>query len=300
MEETAAVHTTEHKDVYAIVTEKILEQLDKGVVPWQLPWRSAGIPCNAITGRPYRSINLMLLAMLGYEQNLFLTYKQITDAGGKVKRDEKGHIVVFWKRGEKPSPEAILNDEEELQQEKVKAVLRYYMVFNIEQCENLPVSLVPPDREVVFNQSCEDLLAAMPVQPDIRYKENRAYYDPLRDYINMPKRKSFTTDDGYYATLFHEIAHWTGHRSRCNRPGVTEMAEFGSQSYSLEELVAEITSCNLQSITGIVSQFEQSVTYIKDWSWKFKQDRKMIIMAASLAQKATDYILHVKSEVDEQ
>lgn len=298
--ETATETLASHKDVYAIVTEKILEQLDKGVVPWQIPWHTAGVPRNAITGRPYRSINLLLLSMLGYEQNLFLTYKQVTDAGGKLKRDQKGHIAIFWKQGEKPSPQDVLEDAEELQQEKKKAVLRYYMVFNVEQCEGLPENLTPPDRQIILNQTCEDLLAGMQQQPTIQYKENRAYYDVLRDFINMPKRKTFKTDDGYYSTLFHEIAHWTGHRSRCDRPGITEMSEFGSESYSLEELVAEITSCNLQSITGIAAEFDQSVTYIQDWLWKFKENKKMIVMAASLAQKATDYILNVQGDAEEQ
>jgi antirestriction protein ArdC len=285
--------TMQQKDVYALVNDKIIQQLERGVIPWRQPWLDAGIPCNLISRKPYRGINLLLLAGLGYEQNFFLSYKQVNDLGGRVKRDEKGHIVTFWAYLDKNEENS---EAEETENGKKKRVLRYYVVFNIAQCEKIPEDKLPTKyiRPTTSIPACEAIVENMPKCPAIRFKENRAYYDPIKDYINMPKQKSFTSDEAYYSTLFHELVHSTGHYNRVCRKGIIEMSEFGSDAYSHEELVAEIATCYLQSCTGITSEFEQSAAYIQSWLWKFKNDKRFIFSASSQAQKATDYILDIK------
>ncbi len=283
-----------HKDVYTIVTERIIEQLNKGTAPWRQPWSFAGKPQNLISGRPYNGINLMLLACLGYEHNLFLTSKQLKEIGGSIKHDERPHIVVFWNFPDKEEPEK--------EEKKKTPYLRYYTVFNIEQCDGIPEKYLPNPNEVraYSIETGELILKCMPQCPEIKFKEQRAYYDPLRDFINMPKKTSFESRQSYYATLFHELVHSTGHRSRLNRKDVIEMHEFGSEPYSHEELVAEIGGCFLQSWSGIHAPFEQSVAYIQGWLQKLQNDKKFIFTAAKHAQKAVDFILNIEPTVHEE
>ncbi len=278
-----------NNNVYGIVNDKIIALLEKGTVPWRQPWHLAGIPCNLLSRRPYTGINLMLLASLGYERNFFITYKQLQSIGGKVIRGEKGHLVCFWgksteENGEKPKP-----------------LFRYYWVFNVAQCENIPEDKMPPTiyRQTVSIEACENIVTNMPNCPTIQYKQHKAFYDPLKDIVNMPKQKTFESDEAYYSTLFHELVHSTGHRNRLNRPDLIQMSEFGSEPYSHEELVAEMGTCYLQSCVGIESQIEQSAAYIQNWLQVLKNDKKFIFTASAQAQKATDYILKIQRETDD-
>lgn len=284
------------KDVYAIINEKIIEQLDMGTIPWLKPWTDGGIPQNLITKRRYHGINVMLLAMEGFEHNQFITFKQLNEIGGKVRKGEKGHLVVYWKV-EKRTPES----EPQIASDaiKQKAILRYYYVFNVSQCEKIPEKYIPEARQASELINCEAILSAMPQKPVIKHKEQSAYYNPKEDFINMPKKRSFKTDASYYSTLFHELVHSTGHASRLNRRTLSEMAKFGSEIYSQEELVAEMGTCYMQSFAGITSEFQRSTAYIQGWLEKLKNDRLFIFQAASAAQKATDFILNVKNEDDE-
>ena len=283
-------------DVYGIITNKVVEQLNNGTVPWRKPWTDAGLPKNIISGRHYRGMNLMLLATEGYEHNLFLSFKQVHDIGGKVKKGEKGHMVVYWNNGEKKQDGA---EQPEEGSEKKKAVLRYYYVFNIAQCENIPEKYLPTEREAKELVPCEAIVKGMPTCPVIKHKEQRAYYDPLEDYVNMPKKKSFKTDASYYATLFHELVHSTGHPLRLDRKGFVQMSERDGEAYSQEELVAEMGTCYLQSYAGITEEFEQSAAYIQGWLGVLKNDKRFLFQAAKAAQKAVDYILNDVDTKDE-
>ena len=282
--------TNAHIDVFGIVTGKIIEQLNKGTIPWRKPWADAGLPKNIISGKHYRGINMMLLAMEGYEHNLFLSFKQVKDLGGKVKKGEKGHMVVYWNQVD--SKQEGLDQKEESMEEKKKSILRYYYVFNIAQCDNLPEKYLPKERKVRTLPSCESIVTAMPQCPPIKHKENYAFYNFKDDFVNMPKKKSFKTDAGYYSTLFHELVHSTGHESRLKRETLMQMSEFGGEAYSLEELIAEIGTCYLQSFAGITSEFQQSAAYINGWLGKLKNDKRFIFTAAKAAQKAVDFILN--------
>lgn len=294
---TTATTSDTHKDVYALINDRIIEQLNKGTVPWHKPWTDGGLPQNLISKQYYRGINIMMLAMEGYEHNLFISFNQLHGIGGKVKKGEKGHMVVFWSQvdNKQEGTEQVLENKEQ----KKKSILRYYYVFNIAQCENIPDKYLPPARETKELPSCEAIVKAMPTCPVIKHKEQKAYYNFKDDFVNMPKKKSFKNDESYYSTLFHELIHSTGHESRLKRETLAQMSEFGDDAYSLEELVAEMGTCYLQSFAGITSEFQQSTAYIQGWLAKLKGDKRFIFTAARAAQKAADYILNVKDAKDE-
>jgi antirestriction protein ArdC len=284
--------TSPKVDVYAIVTNRIIELLEQGTVPWQKPWTETGMPANFISKRPYRGINLWLLLSLNYERNLFLTWDQLKKIGGSVKQGEHGHIVIFWKILPKK------DDTEHNGNLKQIPLLRYYKVFNINQCRDVPEELVEPLGAKEHNpiMECEAILKEMKQCPAIRHKEQRAFYDIVGDYINMPKKKSFKDSESYYCTLFHEVIHSTGHEKRLNRKSITEMSEFGSEMYSIEELVAEMGSAYLCSLTGILnSSITNTAAYIHGWLGKLKGDKRFIVQASGNAQKAVDFILDVSN-----
>jgi len=274
-------------DLYSLVTNQIISQLEQKIVPWQKPWTNASIPQNLITRNPYRGINLLLLASLGYSQSYFVTWKQLKLLGGSVKKGEKGQIIVFWKPIE----------AKELPQEGVdvkvsKSVLQYYKVFNIEQCSSIPQHFIPkPTIEFSSIDACEKIVNGMANRPVIEHKRQEAFYNPTKDYINMPKPETFKNSERYYSVLFHELIHSTGHESRLNRKELIARTNFGAKDYSIEELTAEIGACFLNSITNIGnSHFKQSVSYIKGWLDALKNDKRLIFYASTQAQKAVDYM----------
>ena len=278
-------------DVYALVTNQIISQLEQKIVPWQQPWTSSGIPQNLISRNPYRGVNLWLLVSLGYEHNVFITWKQLKVIGGSVNKGEKGQYVVFWKTFEKEHAQEG-NQEEQTK----KSVLRYYKVFNIAQCSNIPAHFIPPIENQIFSPiaECERIIEDMPQAPLIVNDEEEAYYDPKRDIINMPKPKHFKHTEQYYSVLFHELVHSTGHESRLKRKEITEKTNFASKQYSIEELTAEIGACYLNSLTGIGNtHFKQNVAYINGWLEALKKDNRLIIYASSKGQQAVDFIRNI-------
>lgn len=276
-------------DVYQIVTDRIIELLEQGTVPWQKPWTTSGVPANLLSKRPYRGINLWLLLSLNYERNLFLTWDQLKKIGASVKKGEVGHVVIYWKTPPKQD-DGIDGDKE-----KKVPILRYYKVFNVSQCHSLPEHLIEP---LMIKESnpiaeCEAIIAGMPGSPAIKHKEQQAFYHVEQDYINMPKKKLFKTPESYYATLFHELVHSTGNEKRLNRKTITEMHEFGSEAYSIEELVAELGSAYLSSLTGILNAgIGNSAAYINGWLAKLKGDKRFMVQASGQAQRAVDYIIN--------
>lgn len=290
--------TSTKLDVYELVTNRIIELLEAGTVPWKQPWTTAGVPMNLISKRPYRGINLWLLLSLTYERNLFLTWDQLKKTGGSVLKGEHGHIVLFWKQVTK-KPEEVGTDGKP----KTTSMLRYYKVYNIQQCRDIPENLVPPMpvmSEVPAIHECEAIIAAMPDCPPIKHKEQHAFYYIADDYINMPKKKSFASPEAYYGTLFHELVHSTGAQKRLSRPTLTEMAEFGSDPYSIEELIAELGAAYLSSHSGILEkEIANSAAYIQGWLGKLRDDKRFIVQASGQAQKAVDFILNVPAAKEE-
>mgnify|MGYP001214358879 CR=1 FL=1 len=278
-------------DVYALVTNRIIELLESGTIPWQQPLREAGLPRNLLSKRPYRGINVFLLNSLQYDQNLFLTWKQIKTIGGSVLKGEKGHLVIFTKMVE-------TDEMTKSNKPKLKPFLRYYKVFNISQCKDIPVELIPKEGELLAPALAFDLVVEnMPNRPPVVNKEKEAYYQPKGDFINMPKIKSFKSIELYYGVLFHEMIHSTGHESRLNRKEVTGKIVFGSESYSLEELTAEMGACFLKSHCGMnIDDLSNNAAYIQNWLEQLRNEKRFIIQAAARAQKAVEYILNEKVE----
>jgi len=194
-------NSNKHIDVYTIVTNRIIEHLEKGVVPWQKPWTEGGLPRNLITGKHYRGINVWLLNSLNYAQNNFLTFKQINELGASVKKGEKSQEVIFWKWLER-------ENKETKETEKVP-MLKYYRVFNVDQCTGIPKEKLPPviERNNDPIETCEKIINEMPKRPSIVHDKQQAYYNRAEDYVNMPKIETFKSSESYYGTLFHELVH---------------------------------------------------------------------------------------------
>lgn len=281
------------RDVYEIITDRIIEKLEQGVVPWHQPWTDAGLPCNLISKKPYRGINILILSTLGFEQNLFLTLKQLDQIGGTVKESEKPNPVCYWNWPEKT----------EDGEKKRVPIFRYYSIYNIAQCDGIPIELIPKQSAIRENPPllvCDSLVEEMPNKPEIKFKENRAFYHPFYDYINMPKMKTFNSSEEYYCTLFHELIHSSGHSSRLNRKEVVQMKSLGADAYSIEELIAETGACFLSSIAGISDLvFDNSASYINGWLERLRGDKRLIVYASAKAQRAVDYITGVKGTDEE-
>jgi antirestriction protein ArdC len=270
-------------NVYEIITHKVMEQLEKGKVPWRRPWGLAAQPRNFITKLRYRGINRLLLSFAPVSSPYWLTFKQIQRAEGTLKKGTKGFPVVYFDWKERTLDN---NDTERY------PVLRYYRVFNADHIEGIAF----PQPEARAHQpiaECERILTAMPNSPHIQYLLPHAYYVPGKDYINMPPKELFRSDEGYYATLFHELSHSTGHSSRLNRLKPDEGdCRFGTPSYAREELIAEMSSAFLCATAGIDNvTLENQSSYISGWLDVLRKDKRMVIAAAGQAQKAADYIL---------
>jgi antirestriction protein ArdC len=271
--------------VYEIVTEKIIAALESGTAPWHKPWK-AGIPRNAITNRPYSGINALLLGMTSYTDPRWLTMKQANQKGGKIRKGEKSTMVIFWKTN-------TVTQETESGEitEKTIPFLRYYLCWNVEQCDGLDLPPLETKQIDVIAQA-EAIIAGMSSKPRIGHDGgDKAYYLPLTDSIHLPTRSSCDSSGEYYSTMFHELAHSTGHQSRLDRPTLTEVAPFGSETYSREELVAEFAAAFLCGQAGIQTTIDNSSSYINGWLKKLRSDKKLAIIAASEGQKAADHIM---------
>ena len=270
-----------------IITSNIIEQLERGVAPWRKPW-STSIPRNLISKKPYRGLNVFLLATQGYGSPYWVTFNQAKQLGAHVRQGEKSTLVSFWKFNEYAREN---RDTGELEN-KTSVLLRYYRVFNIEQCEGLKALHGDDYKSVNPLIGCESIANQMPNPPRF-VQHSQAFYRPSADVVGMPSRNCFESPEAYYCTLFHELTHSTGHRLRLNR--FEEHAtdhQFGSESYSREELIAEMSAAMLAGIAGISpATLANSAAYLQTWIQRLKSDSRLIISAASHAQKAADYIL---------
>jgi antirestriction protein ArdC len=280
--------------VYAYITDRIMEELERGCVPWHKPWKTSTdgvrVPTSFVSKKPYRGVNTFLLALArfkaGYDSNYWLTFKQIEALGGNIK-GQRSEMVVFWKLLEKPAANPIAeNDTDYI------PMLRYYRVFNLNQVSGIskPTADNVPGVEPIAE--AEVIATKYQGQIAVTHVGTRAYYQPSTDSINMPERPSFDGAAEYYSTLFHEFTHSTGHESRLNRPGIAEVHYFGDEIYSKEELIAEMGAAMLCGVVGIENKtIKNSASYIQSWLSKLRDDKKLVIHAAAAAQKAADFIL---------
>ena len=289
-------------DIYQAVTDRILELLDQGTVPWRQPLSGLGFPTNLASDKPYRGINVFLLSCTamtqGYGSSYWLTYRQAREKGGHVRRGEKSSPVVFWKKLDpKPDPDR-QPGETSSDDLKERFVLRYYNVFNADQCEGItPPDAEPPDPDAPPFEPIEEaqrIAEGFPNPPTIKHYGNQAFYSPTSDTVRIAEPERFESRESYYATLFHELAHATGHASRLDRGLEKKTAVFGTADYSREELVAEMGAAFLAAHAGIgPPTIEQSAAYIDGWRKKLSDDPKLVVHASGGAQRAADHILGV-------
>ncbi len=282
--------------IYEEITAKIITALEDGVNPWAKPWQTIhyGPFRNALTNRPYRGMNILLLNLValarGHVDPRWLTSRNAEQLGGHVRKGEKGAAVVFWKflpardRDGEAEPDALTDDEQE---RKLIPFARSYTVFNVEQCEGLEL---PPlvEEEAPGVGECNELAEQILALPNLKHGGNKACYLPGPDMVLLPHRSSFEQDDFYYATGYHETCHWTGHPSRLNR---VFGARFGDLGYAFEELLAEIGAAFLGAHTGIPFEAMRHPEYIHHWLQILQGDSKAIFTAAAKAQQAADFVL---------
>ena len=278
------------KSVYEMVTERIINQLEKGIIPWRKPWtgiRSGAY--NRISKKSYSLLNQMLLKHKGE----YATFKQWQDLGGHVRKGEKSEIVVFWKI----QP---IEEEKEDGTKEVKQIplLRYFNVFHISQVDGVEPLSKDALNEIEPIEKAESILYSYWTKENITVEHvagDKAYYSPSLDMIHLPLFEQFISANEYYSTAFHESIHSTMKESRCDRAEDRKgkLVAFGSNEYSKEELVAEIGSASLMNIIGIETNksFRNSSAYIQNWLSVLKNDVKFIVSASSKAEKAVDYIL---------
>ena len=288
--------------VYDIITDRIMEQLNKGVIPWKKPWSAGGMPRNGISQNEYNGINPMLLSCTGFYNPNWFSFNQARQAGGSVKHDQKGTPIIFWKKSQYATPDGEQAPQEgEKKKSNSYLILRYYTVFNYEQCENMPEKYAVKHQEPKNSESCINATRIMKEYAErekmpILHHEQRAYYSPALDIVNMPAYDSFKDAISYYKTGFHELIHSTGHEKRLNR--LDKHACFGNEVYSKEELTAEMGASFLSGHAEIYTedQHQESASYIASWLRVLHDDKTMVIKAAAAAQRASDYIL--KKEVN--
>ncbi len=284
-------------NVYEIVTEKIISLLEQGVVPWRRPWTSTGLPRNLVSKRPYRGINHFLLSASKYVSPFWLTIRQANELGGHVRKGEESTIVVFWKVEDLDEQAEDLDAGEADKKARRRFLLRYYRVFNLEQCE-LPQGVLDKLPKIEMHQhdpieAVGKIIAGMPNPPEIVREGTKAYYSPVTDRITLPARELFESAAEDAATMLHEISHSTGHDRRLAREGITGVAPFGSPVYSREELVAELSAAFLCAEAGISNAVIQNqAAYVSGWLNRLRADRKLIVHAATQAQHAADYVLN--------
>ncbi len=286
--------------LYAEVTNRIITALEAGVAPWVRPWRAdveGGRPRNGSTNRPYRGLNVLLTAMSGYASSRWYTFNQASLLKGRVRRGEKGTTLILWRFVETPRVDcngAAVGEPDALgatTTARTMPLLRSYVVFNAEQIEwptgSKHAPFQPTEAVEADDNYAEVEAVVAATGATIEHHGVRAFYTPTEDKVVVPMKSRFEESSAYYATLTHELGHWSGHEGRLNR---NLTGRFGTESYAAEELVAELASAFLCADLGVAGALMHA-EYIGSWIKVLKQDKKAIFTATRLAQEAADYIL---------
>lgn len=308
MKKSASMKRTAPKlSVYETVTNRIIESLKTGVIPWAKPWQGkttgGPFPTNFLTGAPYRGINILLLWGSPYSSNQWLTFKQAQELGGSVRKGEKGTQIVFWKKLSTAGEEQPTSPTDTATEERSRFLSRAYTVFNVEQCDGLPAAapIIIDRPQIDTDDVCESIVTGWENRPTLALDnehEGRAYYRPSMDAVHMPTRNRFVDAPHYYSTLFHELIHSTGHETRLAR---TFGACFGDDLYCKEELIAETGASFLGALAGISTEATERNTtaYIQNWIKALEGDHRLMITAAAAAQKAVDTIIGTRFEEED-
>ena len=283
------------QDVYERVTAHIVTALESGVRPWFQPWsaeHAAGRiprPLRA-NGQPYRGINVLMLwgaaCERGYNAPIWMTYKQAQELGGNVRKGEKSALVVYANK--------LIRTETGEQGEEIEKQIPFmkaYAVFNVQQVEGLPAHYYgQPENPLPLSERLEQVESFIAnTGADIRHGGNSAFYAPSKDLVQMPPFEAFKDKESYYATLLHELTHWTNHKSRLDRS--FNAKRFGDHGYAREELVAELGAAFLSADLGITPEVrDDHAAYLGHWLKILQEDKRAIFSAAAHAQRAADYL----------
>ena len=284
-------------DLFQIITDRIVAELEQGVIPWQKPWSGAQGAISHTTGKRYSLLNQMLL---GWRSGEFITFKEAQREGGHIKRGEKASMIVFWKFLEcakRDENDNVVMGSDGKPETELVPLLRYYNVFHIDQCEGIqprfeeepaPGEALSPDDAA--DKIVADYIHRAGVKLIVQHGD-RAFYSPMTDSVTVPELAQFSSIAEYYSTLFHELTHSTGHVSRLNR--LSKEVSFGSEVYSKEELVAELGAAFLVSHVGLetLGSFRNSAGYIQSWLKALREDKRLIVSAAGKADKAVTMLL---------
>jgi len=296
-----------NSDIYSQVTDRIITQLEQGVVPWKSPYFSkVGFPRNFSTGRAYQGINVFLLGSLRFTSPYFLTFIQAKELGGRVRKGERGSMVVKYGTYSKQDKGAAAGADESAE---TRRFLKAYTVFHASQVEGIefPQAAGMPDLCISERTArAREIVAAIPTAPAIHEGSAVPCYRPLTDSVHMPERWFFDKEEAYYCTLFHELTHSTGHASRLARKslmeskGIDAAGDTARKVYAEEELVAEMGASFLNAHAGLIeAELGNSAAYLQNWidALKSKDAKGIIIRAAAQAQKAANYIMNIQPEV---
>jgi antirestriction protein ArdC len=300
---TKSINANPRADFYQRITDTIIQDLDQGTRPWSKPWTTTSSTSGAIRplrhdGSPYRGINVLILwseaTDNGYKSPTWMTYRQAQSLGAQVRKGERGTTIVYAK------PIPVLNEEATTDNDTMRTapLLRAYIVFNVDQIDGLPAQYLNPEipgtvaTDVSGRVNRADAFVTA-TGATIQHRGNRACYIPSVDRIDMPPFAQFqdtatsTAAEGYYATLLHELVHWTSPAQRCNRLG----KRFADHAYAREELIAEIGAAFLCSDLEVALEPRPDhASYITTWLTVLKSDKRAIFNAAALAQHAVDYL----------
>jgi antirestriction protein ArdC len=281
-----------NRDIYQAIAERFVEQLKRGTVPWQKPWFAVQ---NIVSRKPYRGINSLLLGSAEFQSPFWLTFKQSLDLGGHVKKGEKSTPVIYYKILEKRDETGKVVLREDGRPACIPFV-RWTNVFNLDQTEGIRAPSITASQSMSPPLERAAAIVENASLCPIHHAGFAACYSPRDDVIRIPAPSTFHSQEDYYHTLYHEMTHASGHGSRLHREGVTERARFGSEPYSREELVAELGAAFLSNEAGILDsvRFENSAAYLGSWIQKLENDPRMIISAASQAQRASDFIMGIE------
>jgi antirestriction protein ArdC len=274
--------------VYQQVTDKIIAELESGKLPsWVKNWSAGtGSDCNVITKKSYNGINTIILGMSGFASPYWGTYKQWLSIGAQVSKGSKGTHIIYYSPVERNTK---ITESGEVKE--YSYILKSYTVFNADQVTGWEAPAVDTERKFIAVASIEALTAKSGAV--VKFGGDRAYYSPSQDFIGMPEKLQFNSEASYYATLLHELAHWSGHKSRLDRD---LSGRFGNEAYAAEELIAELSAAFLCARFNVSGELRHS-SYIANWLRVLKNDNKAVFKAAALAQKAADYLAGFTSEM---
>ena len=284
------------KDVYQRVTDRIVSDLEKGVRTWIKPWNAehaAGRISRPLrhNGQAYNGINILMLwataVERGFAAPIWITFRQAKELGAHVRRGETGSLVVYANTVTRTESDPETGEEEEHSIPFMKG----YSVFNVEQIEGLPshyYAVAEPQIDPVQRIAhADEFFQAL--RADIRHGGNMAYYAVGSDHVQMPPFEAFQDAESYYATLAHEVTHWTRHPKRLDRDFGRK--RWGDEGYAMEELVAELGSAFLSADLGLTPEVrEDHAAYIESWLSVLKNDKRAIFSAAAHAQRASDFL----------